>query len=66
MFGLCSKFEFHSNEDLKLNLTNATLSTDGLYLIAIFDNPVYRTDFTDCSTVFSQDTLNWLPAGRNM
>ena len=48
---------------LKVKLTNATLSSDVLYILAIFDNPVYRTGFTDCSTVFSQSFLNWLPAG---
>ena len=46
---------------LKVKLTNATLSSNVLYVLAIFDNPIYRTGFTDCSTVFSQDTLNWLP-----
>ena len=48
----------------KVGLTAAILSSDGLYLNVIFDKPVWTTDFTDCTTVFSQDTLNWLPAGK--
>ena len=48
---------------IKVNLTNATFSSDALYIIANFDNPIYRIGFTDCSTVFPQSFLNWLPAG---
>ena len=48
----------------KVVLTKAILSNDGLYINVFFDNPVYRNFFTDCTTVFSQETLNWLPSGK--
>ena len=48
----------------KVKLLSVSLSVDGLYLILNFDQPIYRNDFTDCSRVFSQDTLKWLPPGK--
>ena len=48
----------------KVKILSANLTLDGLYIYVNFDKPVWRNDFTDCSTVFSQDTLNWLPDGK--
>ena len=53
-----------SQMGIKVHLMNATLTPDVLYLVANFDNAIYRTNFTDCSTLFSQNTLNWLSSAE--
>ena len=50
---------------IKVKLLSAILTSDGQYIILTFDKPIYTNNFIDCSTAFSQDTLNWLPASKS-
>ena len=50
---------------IKVKLLSVNLTSDGQYIILTFDKPIYTNNFVDCSTAFSQDTLNWLPASKS-
>ena len=50
---------------LKASLINAYYSSDGQNLLLEFDQDIYKVGFTDASSIFSSDTLKWLPSSRN-
>eukprot|EP01022_Parablepharisma_sp_SALTPOND_P022586 TRINITY_DN45_c0_g2_i5.p1 TRINITY_DN45_c0_g2~~TRINITY_DN45_c0_g2_i5.p1 ORF type:complete len:1513 (-),score=185.04 TRINITY_DN45_c0_g2_i5:92-4630(-) len=49
---------------IKPSAISALYSNTGKSIFLIFDYPIYRENFVDCSGVFDQATLKWLPPSR--
>eukprot|EP01022_Parablepharisma_sp_SALTPOND_P022581 TRINITY_DN45_c0_g1_i1.p1 TRINITY_DN45_c0_g1~~TRINITY_DN45_c0_g1_i1.p1 ORF type:complete len:2028 (-),score=149.77 TRINITY_DN45_c0_g1_i1:98-5482(-) len=49
---------------IKPNATSARYSSSGKSIYLIFDQPTAFKGISDCSGVFDQSTLNWLPPSR--
>lgn len=46
------------------HVLNATYSIDGTIITVVFDSPIYRSNFIDCNSILTQETLQWLPSSK--